>query len=50
MIGTIKTFFSLAGWKANWKTYVLVAAYGAAAYILGAFGGAAIQAIKDAVK
>ena len=50
MIGTIKTFFSLSGWKANWKTYILVAAYGAAAYVLGAFGGAAIQAIKDAVK
>ena len=50
MIDTIKTFFSLSGWKANWKTYILVVAYGAAAYILGAFGGAAIQAIKDALK
>ena len=50
MIATIKAFFTADGWRANWKTYILVAAYGAIAYVLGAFGGAAIQAIKDAVK
>jgi hypothetical protein len=50
MIETIKAVFTKAGWIANWKTYVLVAAYGAIAYVLGAFGGAIIQAIRDAVK
>jgi hypothetical protein len=50
MIETIKIFFTKAGWVANWKTYLIVAAYGAIAYVLGAFGGAVIQTIRDAVK
>lgn len=50
MISTIKAFFTREGWKANWNTYALVIAYGAVCYVLGAFGGAAIQAIKDVMK
>jgi hypothetical protein len=46
----IKAFFSRDGWKINWKSYIIIVAGLTASYILGALGGAMIQAIKDAIK
>lgn len=50
MIQQIKNLFTKDGWVNDWKDNLVFIGILAAAYILGAFGGAAIQAIKDAVK
>ena len=47
MIEQIKAFFTRDGWAANWGIYLFLVGCGAVIYILGAFGGALIQAIKD---
>lgn len=50
MIQLLKNLFTKTGWVDGWKENLITLAYTAAVYVVGAFGGAAIQAIKDAVK
>ena len=50
MIQNIKNFFSTTWWKENYGTGIIVVVYGAIVYILGAFGGALIQYMKDVSK
>jgi len=50
MIESIKAFFTKEGWQTNWKIYIAVVIYGAIAFVIGAFGGACIQFIKDILK
>ena len=46
----LKGFISKEGWKIYWKFYITFLAYGAGAYVLGAFSGAMIQYLKDIIK
>ena len=46
----ITSLFTPTGWRLFWDNNIVVLVYGAIVYILGAFGGAFIQFIKDAMK
>lgn len=46
----IKNLFSKDAWMYSWKDNLLFVAWTAGAYIIGAFGGAMIQAMRDALK
>lgn len=50
MATMIKNLFTKSGWTTGWKDNLILIGWTAAAYVIGAFGGAAIQAIKDACK
>jgi hypothetical protein len=50
MIQLLKNLFTKDGWVSDWKGNLITLAYTVVVYVVGAFGGAAIQAIKDAVK